>query len=131
MTRSLPPSATPGCPELTHTSHCPAHTHHGWRHDKTASARGYGSAWRKLRARTLRAEPTCRTCGAPATTVDHITPKHLGGDDTPTNLQSLCDSCHASKTEQEKQAAQARSRNTATCPLPNGLDASPSTPPTQ
>lgn len=104
MTRRLRPCAQPGCPTLTHTTHCPQHTR-SWNHPETASARGYGAQWRKLRTRTLRLEPHCRTCGAPASTVDHITPKHLGGTDSQNNLQSLCQKCHVAKSAHEGRAA--------------------------
>jgi len=40
----------------------------------------------------------CRNCGATKKlTIDHITPLSLGGDNLPSNLQVLCNSCNASK----------------------------------
>lgn len=109
MPRGLHPCAQPGCPELTRDSHCPAHQPAPWHHDQTTTQRGYGHRWRKQRARTLRHEPQCRMCGAPATELDHIIPKHLGGTDDPQNCQPLCKKCHAHKTAGEAAAA----RNTA------------------
>lgn len=107
MPRRTPhPCAQPGCPTLTTSSHCPDHAPQSWQHDRTAHQRGYGRRWQALRARILRAEPLCRTCGAPATDVDHITPRHLGGTDDPTNLAPLCRTCHQQKTLTE--AANAR-----------------------
>jgi 5-methylcytosine-specific restriction protein A len=50
----------------------------------------------------LRAQPACVVCGAPATDVDHITPKRLGGRDDMANLQALCHSCHTRKTMRER-----------------------------
>ena len=59
-----------------------------------------GSAWQKLRARVLAAEPLCRHCAArgltvPATDVDHMN----GADDNRLeSLQPLCHECHSRKT---------------------------------
>lgn len=57
----------------------------------------------------LKAEPLCRLCLArgrpvPATEVDHITPKVLGGSDQDSNLQPLCGDCHKAKTAKEASA---------------------------
>lgn len=65
--------------------------------------------WRELRAWQLRREPFCAECEASgfhniiAEVVDHITP-HRGNPALffdPDNLQSLCKSCHDSKTARE------------------------------
>lgn len=69
----------------------------------TASERGYGYRWGKLRLMVLRAQPACAVCGQPATDVDHITPKSRGGTDNLDNLQSLCHACHTRKTMRERQ----------------------------
>lgn len=67
-------------------------------------ARGYGSAWDKVRALALKRDRgLCIPCLAggrptPATQVDHITPKAEGGTDDLTNLQSICAPCHEAKT---------------------------------
>lgn len=81
------------------------------RPDKRPSAarRGYDRRWRKVRVATLAAEPgahtgpLCVQCLAagivePATDLDHIIPKRLGGSDDPANLQPLCHRCHSRKT---------------------------------
>jgi 5-methylcytosine-specific restriction protein A len=80
------------------------------RHDRnraSASARGYDGAWRRARAEYLRANPTCRRCGAPATVVDHIEP-HKGNRAlfwNRANWQPLCDHCHnRAKQAEEKRA---------------------------
>ena len=62
------------------------------------SKRGYGHQWQKLRAMVLARSPLCVRCQEPATDVDHITPKSLGGLDNLDNLQTLCHKCHARKT---------------------------------
>ena len=65
-------------------------------------------AWRAyIRPEQLEREPLCRTCGAPATCVDHIVPargdRQLQTD--PDNLQSLCAPCHGRKTRAQAKAA--------------------------
>ncbi|MCV3287044.1 HNH endonuclease [Aeromonas media] len=42
---------------------------------------------------------------APATQVDHIANKAAGGTDDESNLQSICDHCHETKTRAEALAA--------------------------
>lgn len=102
------------------TYHCPGHaTHDGYcdacytareqqrNTDRgTAAQRGYGYRWAQLRLVVLREHPACVVCGAPATDVDHITPKRLGGQDALDNLQPLCHACHARKTLGERRATQ-------------------------
>jgi len=55
--------------------------------------------WRALRARFLRAHPTC-PCGEPASHVDHIRPRRQQPELALVwaNLQALCASCHNSRT---------------------------------
>ncbi len=66
--------------------------------------------WQNLRRLHLHTEPTCRTCGAPADMVDHVVPLHEGGEALDmSNLQSLCNHCHAVKRGQE--GARAAQRN--------------------
>ncbi len=75
-----------------------------WQHGKSRHARGYGSAWERIRAAVLRRDShLCQPCLAkgrptPATQVDHITPKAKGGTDDRENLQAICDECHDAKT---------------------------------
>ena len=62
-----------------------------------------GVALRKAR---LAAEPLCRRCKerglvTAATTVDHIVPLALGGEDTDENCRSLCDECHKIVTAEQ------------------------------
>lgn len=93
-----------GCGELVRASRCPrcalrASPRRGREDDRPSpSARGYGRAWRAIRAEQLSRESWCVACGAPATDVDHVIPRRLGGPDEPDNLQSLCHSCHSRKT---------------------------------
>jgi len=60
-----------------------------------------GSSWNILRKKILeRDNYKCvhENCGKPASEVDHIKPKGLGGTDDESNLQSLCVECHKEKT---------------------------------
>lgn len=66
---------------------------------------GSTKAWRRLRLAVLerdawrcqvpvdaagRIDPAGRPCSLPAETVDHITPRALGGRDDPANLRAAC-----------------------------------------
>lgn len=60
--------------------------------------------WRRLRKRFINKNPLCVSCGdkgivKAAQVVDHITPIRLGGMALSwDNLQSMCHSCHNSKS---------------------------------
>jgi 5-methylcytosine-specific restriction endonuclease McrA len=63
--------------------------------------------WRARRLRILRRDAfVCRTCGVVTlgrtAHVDHITPLEEGGTDDDANLQTLCSSCHGTKTRAEQ-----------------------------
>lgn len=104
-----------GCTTLTRDAYglCPLHAEQAEvarraldRARGSAAARGYGSAWRKLRVEVLRSEPLCRECAkqgraVQATDVDHIVPRALGGSDDRANLQPLCHACHSRKTARQ------------------------------
>lgn len=68
-------------------------------------ARGYGTAWDKLRKAKLTDQPLCEYCLpsriTAATEVDHKTPKAKGGTDDWDNLASTCHTCHVDKTTRE------------------------------
>ncbi len=54
----------------------------------------------------LSRDPVCVVCQrVPSTEVDHITPKHKGGEDTDENLRGVCHRCHQKKTTAEGNAA--------------------------
>jgi 5-methylcytosine-specific restriction enzyme A len=96
-TAPLRPCAEPGCGTLVARGRCAVHA------KPSSTARGYGQSWRGQRLGVLQAEPLCRLCQREgrlraATQVDHIVPKELGGGDERSNLQPLCDPCHAAKT---------------------------------
>jgi len=96
----------PGCPTLTTTRHCPAHTQQQRRVSDSrrpnSRARGYDAKWEATRADHLTLEPWCQHphCTRPATDVDHIDglgPLGPRGHDHD-NLQSLCHPHHSAKT---------------------------------
>ena len=75
------------------------------RQDKRGLATN-SARWRRLREIVLRGEPLCRHCKergqvTPATQVDHIDNDSFNNSES--NLQPLCASCHASKTAQERE----------------------------
>lgn len=109
--------STPRCPNV---QPCQVHpSRRQWAGRGTPAARGYGTDWQKLRALVLArdgyaCQATLRLpnhlgpekiCGAQATHVDHMVPKHLGGTEDPGNLESLCARHHAAKTGREGRRA--------------------------
>lgn len=104
--RALKVCGTSGCPELTSTANCPAHTPKPW----AASTRRQRlpKDWQKrVRQVKRRDRNTCQACGKPAPDgdVDHIVP---GDNHDLANLQLLCagkTGCHAAKTKAERIAA--------------------------
>lgn len=85
----------------------------------SASQRGYGAPWRRLRKRILARDMLCQPCLAAGRTsapdaVDHIINKASADAnemvikdgvsmhyDDDRNLQAICDECHAKKTARE------------------------------
>lgn len=83
----------------------------GWNRshgDKSASERGYGWAWKKLRDRIMQrdyglCQPHIRQgIVKPAHEVDHKIPKAQGGTDDEPNLEAICTECHRAKTAAER-----------------------------
>ena len=72
-------------------------------------ARGYGTAWDKLRKTILERDHhlcKCEECKRkhrikPANEVDHRIPKARGGTDDPSNLCAINKDCHKRKTDAE------------------------------
>lgn len=75
---------------------------YGW------TGNGTGLTRTQRDAALARDHNTCRTCGHPATEVDHIINVAQGGTHHPDNLQALCTPCHRAKTETEALAARRR-----------------------
>jgi 5-methylcytosine-specific restriction endonuclease McrA len=71
---------------------------------------GYGKKWDSMRrAILIRDNFQCRQCGRLCggkgeAHVDHIIPKKKSGSNAEQNLQTLCVSCHAKKTNREMKA---------------------------
>lgn len=112
-----------GCAALTRdpSGYCPIHRREssGWADynaGRTSSERGYGAAWRKVRARVLRRDQgLCQVCAAAgrvtaAGEVDHIISKAEAARlkwsrhqvDQHDNLQAICSDCHKAKTAMER-----------------------------
>jgi 5-methylcytosine-specific restriction protein A len=73
----------------------------------SAARRGYDAVWRRVRIAHLRREPLCRFCAergvtTPATEVDHVVAMADGGAHDPSNLRSLCKSCHSRRTARDQ-----------------------------
>ena len=81
-----------------------------WADRGSRHARGYGSAWDKLRLEILRRDCglcKCQECTRLgrlriASEVDHIIPKAKGGTDDPDNLCSINRDCHRDKSLRDK-----------------------------
>lgn len=96
--------AVPGCPGLAPvgTSYCDIHRQEreagkrrAYDARRASSARrGYGQAWRAIRAGFLQEHPKCERCGDRAAHVHHRLPLKSGGTNAWENLQALCAACH-------------------------------------
>ena len=77
-----------------------------WQDDKTNKFY-QSSKWRRVRNSHIKSEPLCRECKSKgiikqADVVDHIVSIRFGGAPySNSNLQSLCTSCHNSKSGKE------------------------------
>lgn len=115
-TKPLRPCRHPGCRTLVRGGCCDRHKppDSARRSSESRLWRGWYSTklWTdELRPAQLLREPWCRACAEQgrrtrATDVDHIAP-HNGDWERftdPSNLQSLCHSCHSAKTMAESRA---------------------------
>jgi 5-methylcytosine-specific restriction protein A len=99
----LRPCVVAGCPRVaTVGGRCAEHAHATRLPDDRASAsqRGYGAEWRKVRDAFLKAHRWCMAegCSEQATDVDHMIARAQGGTDEWCNLQALCHKHHSQKT---------------------------------
>lgn len=103
MTRARSICSAAGCANLQ-----PCAVHSGKRaFVRSTGSAGMGPGWAALRQAILvRDGETCQTCGARATQVDHVLPRHQGGTNDPSNLRALCARCHRSKSGREGREAQ-------------------------
>jgi 5-methylcytosine-specific restriction enzyme A len=93
--------------------HCPAHKREPWKTATPTSSTGavHAAGWPKLRASILdRDDHKCQIrgprCRVKADQVDHIREVADGGTDDPSNLQSVCEPCHRTKTGRDGRARQ-------------------------
>ncbi|NPD14470.1 HNH endonuclease [Xinfangfangia sp. D13-10-4-6] len=72
----------------------------------SATQRGLGADWRKVRDAHLERHPRCRICGEDegSLEVDHIKPRRVAPERRldPTNLQTLCKPCHSRLKQREE-----------------------------
>ena len=84
-----------------------------WADKGSASERGYGYAWQKLRKQALKRDNyLCQECLMQGKltplcvkpydhAVDHRLPKSQGGTDDLSNVRSLCSACHLAVEEKQ------------------------------
>lgn len=78
---------------------------------------GSTGAWRTLREQCFNTfGRSCLVCSERATEVDHIIEVADGGEDTLSNLQPLCKSCHARKTAANRLKRRAVFSNSSATP---------------
>jgi 5-methylcytosine-specific restriction enzyme A len=109
-TKALTLCRYPGCANLVQSGYCDDHkgeTASGWVRDEVVQRLYNSVKWKRIRRLQLSREPWCAACLAQgnyteATDVDHIEP-HGGDLDKffTGKLQSLCHSCHSTKTASE------------------------------
>lgn len=107
------PCSYPGCPRLVDGQYCEEHKrltdkqYNRYGRDDFTKNFYKTPEWRAARKRQLNSQPFCEEClkagkRTKATMVDHIVPIKQGGDKfAPSNLQSLCFSCHSRKSVEE------------------------------
>lgn len=98
------PCAYPGCPRLTDGRYCEEHRKMVEKNYERYSRapdvhKKYGRAWRRIRDQYVKTHPFCEECFkrgilVPVDEVHHIVPVSRGGTNNPSNLMSLCKSCH-------------------------------------
>ena len=111
--RALRSCSYPGCPNLVRSGRCAEHQQLTTYERDPDTQRLYSTRWKKRRKAQLAREPWCADClkqgiYTEATDVDHVAPHR--GDRLlfwTGALQSLCHSCHSTKTRKETANASA------------------------
>ncbi|ERT11881.1 HNH endonuclease [Photorhabdus temperata] len=115
--------AYPGCKQRVKSGRCDEHKREARRVQDskrgTRTARGYSNQWGQYRLMYLKANPLCVIClkaniYTPATIVDHIIP--IDGDSDVLfwpdfNHQSICHSCHNTKTFKQDPITKQKRKN--------------------
>jgi len=98
------------CSIPTPSTYCTQHrAKSGWAaRPSRVGADTYRGDWPKIRATQLRQHSTCRYCGARASEVNHVVALADGGSHDPSNLESVCHSCHQRITSQQNRARRKR-----------------------
>lgn len=111
-----------GCRNTTtdKSGYCEQHLHQNWsnfqKRKGSSKERGYDSTWAHLREQVLtRDKHLCQTClrrgiVKPGDMVDHKVNKAQGGNNSLSNLETICRECHATKTGREGQKGQLERR---------------------
>lgn len=88
----------------TNRGRCDAHQVKPWARRSAHTRKVDRRRWERVRDAHLKREPQCRSCGSTDDLqVDHVLNVARGGalyDDA--NLQTLCEPCHAAKSEAER-----------------------------
>ena len=100
------PCAEPGCWRLRPCAEHPGRDLHRWDVRRTERHAPLSEAAR--RAVLERDGWTCRACGRPTRTVDHVIAVALGGTNDMTNLQALCGACNTAKAAREAHESRRR-----------------------
>lgn len=71
--------------------------------DMVNTNRSRGGSWSRLAKQLKAITPYCKQCGnIVGLEADHIVPLHRGGTNAISNIQILCQQCHANKTSQDQ-----------------------------
>lgn len=112
MPKSAPTRCTdPECRDLaTYQGRCERHRRRAWANTSKRNQVLDPSTWQATARAHLTTEPTCRACGSDERLqVDHITELADGGEPyDESNLQTLCEDCHKSKTAIARDLRRAR-----------------------
>lgn len=133
------PCSYPGCPRLVEGQYCEEHKkltdaqYNKYSRDNFSKSFYKTPEWLFVRKRQLAEHPFCEEClkkgqAVRAVIVDHIRPIKQGGQPfAPSNLQSLCWSCHSRKSAEE--GSRWRTSPARADPLGGGGIKSPGLPP--
>jgi 5-methylcytosine-specific restriction endonuclease McrA len=106
--------SAPSCPNI---KPCARHYRRPFANARRSTTLYQTARWKCQSREHLRSEPQCRTCGAPASVVDHVRP-HRGDAQRfwdRSNWASSCKRCHNEKTGRETRQRVGGSKNQATC----------------